>query len=378
MNLDSVILISPPYLVTAPNSWNTIFPVPIESDLVYHIRTSFLEHTKVPFFEPKWTLSKEIGSSSSFEFVPQLFDFDSIDDCFNEASKISETVNFLFIWNIEPNLYPNMNIIFEKINSYKKKTNVRILSVIPDAWPRPSLSSNLTNLILSHVEVCDKTITFYEGTIPYLLSKNRKDLADKLTYLPSIVMTLNKKKFDDKNTDFCYIGPSSGAYEHRKVAFDLIRETFPDKSFYVFSGGKESVVNNNLSMTRDYIDKTGDSHFSIVTSTKPSSFLNDHIVKDNLDLYKNFHWPSVHPGRFAECVVSMTVPIYVQFDHTDRIPEIIDSYGACVYVQTNDTLGTIRHKIESVKIQEMKERMMSLYNDHISPNFWIPKLLERT
>jgi len=376
MNSDAVILISPPYITVGPNAWAIMPPMPIEADMVYHIRTSFLKYGKVPFFEPKWSLSETpvIGTFTHTikepykkEIVPLNLDFDSIDECFEKASKVSSTVNFLFLWNIDPKHSPHMDLIFDKINSYRKKINVRILSIIPDAWPR---MPDLISLISSHTDVCDKTVTVYEGAVPFLLSRNRKDLADKLDYFPCVFMALNEEKIENKSTDFCYIGAVDGSYEHRGFALDLIRNSFPDKNFFVYTNGKTNDPNNKLSKTKDYLDKVGNAKYSIVTSTRPTGFLmNDTLHNEQL---KDFFWPSVHPGRFAECIINMTIPVYVQFSKMDRLPEIIDSYGACIYVQANDTPKTMRQKIESVP------RMMNLYNDHISPDVLIPKLLKRT
>ena len=383
MNSDAVILISPPYITVGPNSWTIMPPIPIEADMVYHIRTSFLQYKKVPFFEPKWRISKTttlghfvhtVEKPYTKEIVPIELDFDSIDRCFEDASKICDTINFLFLWNIEPHLSPSMDLIFEKINSYKKKKNVRILSIIPDAWPR---IPDLTKLISSHTAICDKTVTVYEGIIPYLISQNRKDLADKLDYFPCAFMSLNKEKIENKSTDFCYIGAINGSYEHRGFALELMQESFPDKSFFVYTQGKTTNPENILSKTKDYIDRVGDSQYSIVTSTRPTSFLN-YDIQNYDNGYKNFHWPSVLPARLAESIINMTIPVYVQFSKFDRMPASIDSYDAWIYIQANDSADTIRQKIESVPLDEMKKRMMKFYNDYISPDVLIPKLLERT
>ena len=369
MNSDAVILISPPYITVGPNSWCIMPPVPIEADMVYHIRTSFLKYKKVPFFEPKWSLSNTsvvghfthtIKKPYTQEMVPLNLDFDSIDDCFEQASKISSTVNFLFLWNIDPKHSPYMDLIFEKINSYRKKANVRILSIIPDAWPRVP---DLISLISSHTDICDKTITVYEGIIPYLISQNRKDLADKLDYFPCAFMSLNEDKFENKSTDFCYIGAVNGSYEHRGYALQLMQDSLPEKKFFVYTDGKTNNPENSLSKTEDYLDKVGDSKYSIVTSTRPTTFLSSDT--ETHSSYKHFHWPSVLPARLAESIINMTVPVYVQFSKMDRMPALIDSYDAWIYIQANDSADTIRQKIESVSLDEIKKRMMNFYNDYI-------------
>lgn len=382
MNSDAVILISPPYITVGPNIWCIMPPVPIEADMVYHIRTSFLKYKKVPFFEPKWSLSKtpvvgffEHTHKEPYQqkIIPLNLDFDSIDECFEKASEVSSTVNFLFLWNINPIHSPHMDLIFDKIDSYRKKTNVRILSIIPDAWPR---ITDLINLISSHTDICDKTVTVYEGIIPYLISRNRKDLADKLDYFPCAFMSLNEEKFEKKTTDFCYIGAVNDLYKQRGFALKLMQDSLSDKTFFVYTDGKTNNPENKLSKTKDYLDKVGESRYSIVTSTRPTSFLmNDTQHYENL---KDFSWPSVLPARLAESIINMTVPVYVQFSKMDRMPAIIDSYDAWIYIQANDDAETIRQKIESVSLNEMKKRMMNFYNDHISPDVLIPKLLERT
>lgn len=382
MNSDAVILISPPYVTVSADVWAIMSPMPIESDIVYHIRTSFLKYGKVPFFEPKWSLS-EIPIIGGFEhptigqytktIIPINLDFDSIDECFERASKVSRTVNFLFLWNIDPKNSPNIDLIFDKIDSYRKKTNVRILSIIPDSWP---CITDLINLISSHTDVCDKTVTVYEGIIPYLISQNRKDLANKLDYFPCAFMSLNENKFENKSTDFCYIGAVSGLYDHRGFALELMHKSFPDKNFFFYANGKTNDPENKLSKTKDYLDKVGESKYSIVTSTRPTSFLMRDTEK--YKHLKDFSWPSVLPARLAESIINMTVPVYVQFSKYDRMPAIIDSYDAWIYIQANDSSDTIRQKIESVSLNEMKKRMLNFYNDYISPDVLIPKLLERT
>lgn len=380
MNSDSVILITPPHITVGPNSWSFMAPIPIESDVAYHLRTTFQEYQKVPFFEPKWNIGKNsiVGkfnytdSDKSFqqEIVPVELDFDSIDDCFEEAKKVSDTVNFIFVWNIDPKESPNMDLIFAKIDSYRSRCNVRILSFIPDAWPR---GLDLINLISSHVEVCDKTWVVYEGTKEFLISQNRKDLADKIDYFPCAFMSLNKEKIENKKTDFCYIGAVTGSYEHRGIALDLIQQSFPDKSFFVYTQGKTNNPTNYLSKTKDFLDKIGESQYSIVTSTCPTGYLNNRQNE-----YNYYQWKSVLPARLAESIINMTIPVYVQFSKNDRMPKEIDHYNAWIYIQANDTYDVIREKIQSVPIEQMKVNMMRFYEDYISPEKLIPKLLERT
>lgn len=390
MSSDSVILIAPPFITAGVNNWVIFPPNPIESDMVYHLRTSFQQYHKIPLFEPKWSLAdfvvtayfhKDVASciapydpkqQEKFELkelTPIDVDFDSIDECFEQASQISETINFLFLWNIEPHLSPNTIHIFNKIKSYRKKgKEVRVISIIPDAWPR---GEDLFNLISSHIVVSDKTVVLYEEMIPYLLANKRKDLADELSYFPCSSMVLNKTTMEDKTTDFCFIGPIGLGREHRGVALELMRTSLPDKSFFVYTEGKTTKPDNYLSATKDYLNKVAESRFSILTATMPASFLNDAEKS-----YKQ--WKSVLPARFAESIINMTVPVYVQFSKNDRLPKVIDDYEACVYIQANDSPDTIRQKIESVSFEKMKDNMMNLYNDHISPNVLIPKLLERT
>ena len=74
----------------------------------------------------------------------------------------------------------------------------------------------------------------------------------------------------------------------------------------------------------------------------------------------------------------MTIPVYVQFSKNDRMPKEIDHYNAWIYIQANDTYDVIREKIQSVSIEQMKVNMMRFYEDYISPEKLIPKLLERT
>jgi hypothetical protein len=59
------------------------------------------------------------------------------------------------------------------------------------------------------------------------------------------------------------------------------------------------------------------------------------------------------------------------------MPKIVDEYDAWIYVQANDTIDVVRQKIQSVSIEQMKEKMMKFYNAFISPDVLIPKLLER-
>jgi hypothetical protein len=378
MNSDSVILIAPPYITVGPNSWSFMAPIPIESDVAYHLRTSFQSYQKVPFFEPKWSINKnsvignfghtDNGKPFEQEIIPVDLDFDSIDECFDEAIKVSDTVNFIFAWNIDPKESPNMDLIFSKIDSYRNRGNVRIIAFIPDAWPR---GLDLIKLVESHVEVCDKIIVLYDGLKPFLINQNRKDLADKLYYFPFLPMVLNDNK--NKKTDFCYIGAVAGSYEHRGIALDLIQQSFPEKNFFVYTQGKTNNPTNYLSKTKDFVNKLGESKYSIVTSTCPTSFLNSRQNE-----YNYYNWTSVLPGRLTESIINMTIPVYVQFSKNDRMPKEIDDNNAWIYIQANDTYDVIREKIQSVHIEQMKVNMMRFYEDYISPEKLIPKLLERT
>ena len=72
----------------------------------------------------------------------------------------------------------------------------------------------------------------------------------------------------------------------------------------------------------------------------------------------------------------MTTTLYFQTTETDRLPKIFDQYELCIYFSNNDSSEEIRKRIEETSLSDMKQRMKQLYDDLISPETVIPKLLD--
>lgn len=359
MSSKSVIFICPPYITDHTTDWVT-GEYPIQSDAFYHIVTSFHEFGKVPFFIPKWThYDKRIS-----------LNLESVDECFYKAKEKSKTIVFLFVWNVEPLLAPRTTEILYKIEKYRKLGyNIEIISVIPDAWYREKNYFSLTNTVVKtdyisfveeYLKICDKIITFYEGTIPYLKYKNREDLLKKIIYVPLFPMVMNYSKFENKTLDFCYIGlirPSRNSFINK------IKGAFPSHNFYFTVKGKYSQLNNPLQTTKQYIDKLGDSIYSLVGSSKPA-YQGD-----------GFNFPSVLPGRLGESIISNTIPIYYKDKDDDCLPKIFDDLNPCIFVSWKDSMSEMKYKIENSNIDSIKTDMRYLYENYLSPKIVIPQIL---
>lgn len=371
MSFDSVIPVINPYRVLSPSDLRCPSAL-MEMDYLYHLRTSFLEYNKVAYFEPEWNLKY-----LSEEFYMLSINLDSIDDCFERSIECSDNIHFIFLWNVVPQTIPYMPPIFEKINNYRQKypeKTIQIISLVADAWPRPD---NIVRILEEHVKVSDRTLVCYESAIPMLLKNGREDIANKLTYMPMIYpFVFNSKAYDEKSSDFCYMGRVGGSfYTNRQRALDKLKEAFPEKTFFIRAGNKESKEEDFLSGMKEYIEKMGESQYSLLTSTCPENDIRN--LANRYPLYEkdDFKWSSVFPGRFLESIVSLTVPIYVQFSDNDRLPKYFDGMECWIYIHINDSVETIRQKIESAPLDKLRENMLKLYNKFVSPEAVIPIML---
>lgn len=359
MNSDAVIFICSPCITDHTTDWVT-GEYPIQSDVYYHIVTSLHEYGKVPFFLPEW-IQYEKRISLNIE---------SVDECFQKAKAIANKITFLFAWNVEPHNSPRTSEILHKIDQYKKEGyEIQIISVIPDAWYREKNYFSVTNqyvqvdyitFIEDYLKVCDKIVTLYEGTKSYLEYKGRHDLSEKIVYVPSLPMVMNYSKFENKKLDFCYIGlirPSRSAFINK------VRGAFPDKDFFVTVLGKYSKKDNPLQTTKQYLDRMGDSVYSIFGSSK-AAFKHD-----------GFTFPGVLPARFAESVINNTIPIFYTENEDDRLPKILDDLTPCIYISLDDDMNEIKRKIESADHYKIKSDMRIAYERFISPKVIIPKIL---
>ena len=349
MSSKSVILVSVPYITCGPSDWRLAGSFPTEADVTYHLKTAFESYGKVPFYLPKWTTDNGVLD----------LDLQSIDDCFELAKNDNtDSVAFIFTWNVEPRSSPKMGEILNKIQEYKKQKPVEIICYVLDAWYR---GGNYVDFMQAHTDVCDKSITVYEGTIPFLIHKGRKDIADKMQFMPCLPMVLNTSKIDNKTEDFCFIGTM---YDHRQTAVNKLKEAFPDKNFFIYTTGRLGNSDDVLRTTKGYIDKMGDSLYSIMTCTR-----GPHNTE-------GFEFPSAYPGRLGEAILSMTNTLYFQTTETDRLPKIFDQYEPCIYFSNNDSSEQIKKRIEETSLSDMKQRMKNLYDDLISPEVVIPKILD--
>lgn len=359
MNSKSVIFICPPNITDHTTDWVT-GEYPIQSDVYYHLSTSLREVQDVFYFEPEWIhYEKRIS-----------LNLESIDLCFRKAIEKSKNIVFLFAWNVEPHHSPRSTEILHKINTYRKfGFNIEIVCVIPDAWYREKNYFSITDTVVKvdyikfiedYLQVCNKIVTLYEGTKPYLEYKGRFDLSEKIIYVPSLPMILNKSTVENKTLDFCYIGlnrPSRSAFINK------VKGAFPSHRFFVTLRGKYSQRNNPLQTTKQYLDKVGDSVYSFIGSSK-SAYTHD-----------GFDFPGVLPARFGESLINNTIPIFHQDNLKDKLPKIFDGLTPCIYISIDDNMKTIRHKIETADHVKIKNDMRFVYEKFISPNVVIPEIL---
>lgn len=359
MNSKPVIFICPPNITDHTTDWVT-GEYPIQSDVSYHIVTSFHEYGRSPFFVPEWLhYEKRIS-----------LNLDSVDECFEKAKQKSNSIVFLFAWNVEPLCAPRTTEILHKIEGYRKQGyHIEIVCVIPDAWYREKNYFSLTNttvqvdyitFIEEYLKVCDRIVTLYEGTKPYLEHKGRSDLSQKIVYVPSLPMVMNYSKFENKSLDFCYIGlirPSRSAFINK------VKGSFPSHRFYVTVKGKYSKQNNPLQTTKQYLDKVGDAVYSIMGSSK-SAYHHD-----------GFDFPGVMPARLGESIISNTIPIYHQDNNKDCLPKFFGELTPCIYISIDDDMKTIKEKIENVDHDRIKSDMREVYEKFISPKVVIPQIL---
>lgn len=355
MNSKSVIFFCPPYLTVTP-TFLSFGSVLVDSDIHSIFSKAFKEYKKFPFFSIDWLQQDGL----------LRVNLDSVEKTFEKARKVSDVVTFIFVWNCNPKDFPRMSDVFARIDDYKSRGNkIEIISMIPDSWYGGSAGQKpeeYKEFIQSHTNVCDKVITFCDSCIPFLKHIGATEIAKKMHYVPFLPIVLNEHKFENKVTDLCFIGTVRGA---RRTAFDTIINAFPEMSKYLYDNGRSiSRRDDYLAKYQDYLDKLGESVYSVMTSTRPA------FEKDN------FLFSSVVPGRFCESLVNLTIPIYFQENENDFLPSPVDEYDCCIYIKAEDTKEQVIEKIKKLPIETIRNNMMNFYNDHVNPKIVLPKIMD--
>lgn len=355
MTSEVVIFYCCPYLTLAPTSSETSINL-IESDVYKVILNAFNKQIPKYFFPIKWSVKEKKVE----------VDLDSFERSILEAKKVSNTIKILFIWNSRPLESPKMHEVFAKIKKFKESGCViKVISIIPDAWFGNyfvgQTSESYLDYFRSYNDICDKIISVDYDVSSYLKFLGKEEYSFKHQYIPFLPMILNEHKFENKTIDICFIGTNKG---FRRNAFDAIIGTFPKMKGLFYEGGRDMNGNNELSKYQDYLNKTGDSVYSIVTSTRPSF------------TYNNFKFTSILPGRFAEAIVNMTIPIYFQENDDDFLPKYVEESNCFIYISHRDTKEKIIEKMNQFSIEQLKNNMVIFYNKYIAPEIVIPKILD--
>ena len=352
MNSEAVVFYCPPYLTQTPSDFG-IGSNPVESDMSVIFTKAFQKYGKVPFFPVEWL--QQDGQIRA--------NLDSFEECLKQANSVAETVKVIFVWNCKPHDSPKMTEVFSRLDDFKNlHNNVKVISMIPDSWYGSFRGhpDKYKDYFQSYANVCDKTIVFCDSVIPFLRHLGANEMADKVHYIPFLPILLNEHKFENKSLDLCFIGTVRGA---RRTAFDTVRNAFPEMNHYFYDGGR-NLHGSQIREYQSYLDKIGDSVYTVTTSTRPAFKEGD------------FLFSSVVPGRFCESLVSMTILIYFQENDDDFLPKIVHESGCCVYIKAGDTKEQVIEKITKTPVEEIRKNMMKFYHEYMAPDVVLPKILD--
>lgn len=324
---------------------------PVEADCDYHYTKSF-ESLGYTVTKALWRIENE----------NMYLDVSRTLDSIKLEIKTYGSITILFECNFRISQNESLKQLYTAIRFLRDKgLDIKLIAQVPDSWARLDLLQ-----ILGELDFVDKIIVFNDSIIEVMREHGlQNSIVDRCVFTPSLPVVFTGGDPTLKNIDFCYIGSPKG-YRLQRIG-DIMM--YRNIHYLIFTNGRDASEFNPFRSTKSYLDAYRFSKFSIISCVStPRYFRHTHN--------RLIRIPGQLPGRFAESLSVLSVPIYFQEDNFDYMPsEYHDSTLKKPYIIIKPHLRGHEIIEEIFKHDITVKDIKDFYNKHLSPEVVLKRML---